>query len=48
MRTVIQSQFHRINAPELLEGVWRGVEFVDGVKKTQAEKSPDSQQGTAA
>jgi putative transposase len=48
MLLVAQSRFRKLNAPELLTDVWKGVQFVDGVKKTQAEKQPDQQERTAA
>lgn len=48
MLAIAQSRFRRLNAPELLEEVWKGVEFIDGVRKTQAEKAPDSQERAAA
>ena len=48
MLTIAQSRFRRLNAPDMLEEVWKGVEFVDGVRKTQAEKQPDSKERAAA
>jgi putative transposase len=48
MLTVAQSRFRRLNAPELLEEVWKGVEFVNGVRRTQAEKETNAEQRTAA
>lgn len=48
MLTIAQSRFRRLNAPELLEEVWKGVEFVDGVRKTQAQKQADYKERAAA
>ena len=48
MLTVAQSRFRKLNAPELLEDVWKGVEFVDGLRKTQAEKEANIQERAAA
>jgi transposase-like protein len=48
MLMVAQSRFRKLNAPELLEDVWKGVEFVDGVRKTQAENRPSYEERTAA
>lgn len=48
MLTIAQSRFRRLNAPELLEEVWKGVEFVDGVRKTQPQKQADSEERAAA
>jgi len=48
MLTIAQSRFRKLNAPELLEDVWKGVEFVDGVRKTQAEKKANTEERTAA
>jgi hypothetical protein len=48
MLTIAESRFRRFNALELLEDVWRGVEFVDGVRKTQAEKRANTQERPAA
>ena len=45
---VAQSRFRKLNAPQLLEDVWKGVEFVDGVRKTQAEKTTDHNERAAA
>src|SRR3990170_2433852 len=44
MLTVAQSRFRKLNAPELLEDVWTGVEFVDGVRKAQAENNADQEE----
>lgn len=48
MLSVAQSRFRKLNAPELLIDVWKGVQFVDGVRKTQAEKQPDQEKRAAA
>lgn len=48
MLTVAQSRFRKLNAPELLSDVWKGAQFVDGVRKTQAEKQPDQEEMAAA
>ena len=48
MLMVAQSRFRKLNAPELLEDVWKGAEFVDGVRKTQAENRPSYEERTAA
>ena len=48
MLTIAQSRFRKLNAPELLTEVWKGVEFVDGVRKTQAEKEAAKQERAAA
>jgi putative transposase len=41
MLIIAQSRFRKLNAPELLDEVWNGAEFVDGVRKTQAQKAPE-------
>jgi len=48
MLTIAQSRFRKLNAPELLDEVWKGVEFVDGVSKTQAEKQANQKERAAA
>ncbi len=48
MLTVAQSRFRKLNAPELLKEVWKGVEFVDGVRKIQAKQSEDQSERAAA
>lgn len=48
MLTVAQSRFRKLNAPELLIDVCKGVEFVDGVRKTQAEKEATREERAAA
>jgi len=48
MLTVAESRFRKLNAPELLEEVWKGAEFVDGVRKTQVENRPDHEEKAAA
>jgi transposase-like protein len=48
MLTIAQSRFRRLNAPELLGDVWKGVEFVDGVRKTQAQQETYSEERIAA
>lgn len=48
MLTIAQSRFRRLNAPELLEDVWKGAEFVDGVRKTQVQKETYSEERIAA
>ena len=48
MLMVAQSRFRRLNAPELLTDVWRGVKFVDGVRKTQAQKETNNNERAAA
>jgi len=35
MLTVAWSRFCKLNAPELLKNVWKGVKFVDAVRKSQ-------------
>ena len=45
---VAQSRFRKLNAPQLLEDVWKGVEFVDGVRKTQADNNPNHEEKAAA
>ena len=48
MLTIAQSWFRRLNAPELLEEVWKGVAFVDGLRKTQADIGPNTEERAAA
>ena len=48
MLTIAQSRFRKLNAPELLEEVWKGVEFVDGLRKTQAQKEANTKESAAA
>jgi len=48
MLTIAQSRFRKLNAPELLEDVWKGVHFVDGMRKTQAEKEANTEERAAA
>ncbi len=48
MLLVAESQFRRLNAPELLPEVWKGVEFVDGVRKQQAQNEIVQEERTAA
>ena len=45
---VAQSRFRKLNAPQLLEDVWKGVEFVDGVRKTEADNNPNHEEKAAA
>ena len=48
MLLVAQSRFRKLHAPELLQEVWQGVEFIDGVRKTQAEKDIITEERAAA
>ena len=48
MLAIAQSRFRKLNAPELLREVWKGTEFADGVRKTQAENKPDHEERAAA
>lgn len=49
MLAIAQSRFRKLNAPELLTEVWKGVEFVDGVRrKNQAEERADQEERAAA
>jgi len=48
MLLIAQSRFRTLNAPEFLRDVWKGVEFVDGVRNTQAEKEANTEERTAA
>lgn len=48
MLTVAQSRFRKLKASELLTEVWQGVEFVDGVRKTQADKEANHEERAAA
>ena len=48
MLTIAQSRFRKLNASELLAEVWKGVEFVDGVRKRQAEDQDVREKRAAA
>lgn len=48
MLTVAQSRFRKLNAAELLGEVYRGVEFVDGVRKTQTDEQLSKEERAAA
>lgn len=48
MLLVSESRFRKLNAPELCEDVWRGVEYVDGMRKDKAKDNADQEQRTAA
>lgn len=48
MLLVAESRFRKLNAPELCDEVYRGVEFIDGVRKEKLEKEADQGERTAA
>jgi hypothetical protein len=48
MLSIAQSRFRKLNAPELLTDVWKGVEFVDGVRKTEVQEQANSEETPAA
>ena len=48
MLLVAQSRFRKLHAPGLLQEVWKGIEFIDGVRKIQTEKDFSAEERAAA